>query len=168
MNQTTLKQSPRTTRRVIRSIKAKSDAKRTFAERSTDRLTRIFGSFPFFAANALWFGLWLSINLGWMPGIQPFDPFPFNLLTTVVSLEAIALSIIVLASQNRVARLYDVREEMDLQVDIITEQELTKIMELVVKLAEKQGIAVAHDTVLHEMLKPMDTEKIEKALERQV
>lgn len=155
-------------RRIIRSLKAKADAKRTLAEKIADWMTTSFGSVPFLLGNIGVFLLWISLNTGAVPGIYPFDPFPFGLLTTAVSLEAIVLAIIVLISQNRAAKIDDLREETDLQVDVITEQELTKLMELVVRLLEKQGISVSEDNVLQSMLQPTSLEKIERSLSRQV
>jgi uncharacterized membrane protein len=85
-----------------------------------------------------------------------------------VSLEAIFLSIIVLISQNRAAHIADVREEIDLQLDVITEEEVTKVMELVVYLAKHQGYAVDKDKTLPKMLKQLDVNKISQLLEKQL
>lgn len=155
-------------RRIIRSLKAKADAKRTIAEKTADWMTASFGSMPFLLGNIMVFLLWIALNTSIVSGVTPFDPFPFGLLTTAVSLEAIVLAIIVLISQNRAAKIDDLREETDLQVDIITEQELTKLMELVILLLEKQGISVSEDKVLQSMLRPTSLEKIERSLSRQV
>jgi uncharacterized membrane protein len=154
--------------RILRSLKAKADEKRTLPERIADLLTAKFGSMLFLVLNIIWFAIWIIINVGIIPGIEPFDPFPFGFLTMIVSLEAIALAIIVLISQNRAAKIADLREEMDLQVDIITELEITKLLELVVMLAEKEGIDVSQDRELHSMLRPSDPERIEAALEKQI
>ena len=78
------------------------------------------------------------------------------------------LSIFVLISQNRAEQIGDLREEIDLQVDIITEQEITKIMQMIYKLCEKNGIDLSKDKVLQDMVKPLDVPRIEKALEKQV
>ncbi len=156
------------TARMVHSVKAKHDAERSWAERIADTVTEAFGSIMFLEINLLWFVIWMMINLGLIPWIQPFDPFPFGLLTMIVSLEAIFLSIFVLLSQNRSARIDALREEVDLQVDIITEQELTKILHLMVMLLKKQGINVEHDKELQEMLKKLNTTKIEKILEDQI
>ena len=161
-------QSIHNSRRIIRSLKAKSDAKRTAAQRFADWMTRTFGNIHFLFFNILLFGFWIVINSGNFPGLFPFDPFPFGLLTTIVSLEAIILAIFVLISQNRVSQVDDLREEIDLQVDIITEQELTKVMEMLYILMKKNGIDLNNDEVLQEMLKPINVTKIEKALEKQV
>jgi uncharacterized membrane protein len=154
--------------RILRSLKAKADEKRTLPERVADLLTAKFGSMLFLVLNIIWFAIWIIINVGIIPGIEPFDPFPFGFLTMIVSLEAIALAIIVLISQNRAAKIADLREEVDLQVDIITELEITKLLELVVMLAEKEGIDVSQDRELHSMLRPSDPEKIEATLEKQI
>lgn len=89
-------------------------------------------------------------------------------MTTIVSLEAIILSIFVLISQNRGSKIDDLREEIDLQVDIITESEVTKLLLLVVRLLQKNGVDISSDKELEEMLKPINEAKIEKSLEKQV
>ena len=155
-------------RQIVKSLKAKANSKRTFSEKVADWLTEKFGGMAFLILNTIWFGVWLVLNVGLIPGIQPFDPFPFNFLTMVVSLEAIFLAIIVLISQNRAAKVADLREEIDLQVDMITETELTKLMVMVSRLLEKSGIDISADDELTQMLKPTDMDTIEKALEDQV
>lgn len=156
------------TRRMLHSVKAEHDARRTLLERMADAMADAFGSITFLILNSVLFAVWILINIGAVPGLPAFDPFPFGLLTMIVSLEAIILSIFVLISQNRVSKVDALREEVDLQVDIITEQELTKIMRLLVRLLEKQGITVAGDKELREMLKDLNTSKIEKVLEQQI
>lgn len=155
-------------RRIISSLKAEEDRKRKPQERIADFLTRIFGSITFLILNIIWFTFWIVMNLGLISGFKPFDPYPFNLLTMTVSLEAICLAVIVLISQNRASKVDDLREEVDLQVDIITEEELTKLMKIVEALAKKQGIDTAKDTELQEMLEPTNLEKIKRVLEREV
>ena len=157
-----------TSRHIIKSFKAEADSKRTFSQRVADLLTKTFGSIGFFMLNAIWFAAWIVVNLGFVPGVPVFDPFPFGLLTMVVSLEAIFLSVFVLISQNRDSRVDDLREEIDLQVDVITEQELTKLMNLVALLLKKQGIDISDDTEAQEMMRMTDVKKIQKALENAV
>ena len=152
----------------IKSVKGRADEKRKLSERIADALTLGFGSMAFLVLNVVWFIVWIVINVGLIPGIEPFDPFPFGFLTMVVSLEAIALAIIVLMSQNRTAKIADLREEVDLQVDMMAEQELTKLLQLVTMLAEKQGIDLRHDEELQEMVQPSDHSQIEQALEQEV
>src|SRR3989344_6204266 len=88
-------------RHLIRSYEAKALKKRPLAVRFADDLTSLFGSVIFLVLNALLFIAWLLINTGNIPAIPIFDPYPFSMLTTAVSLEAIILTVIVLMSQNR-------------------------------------------------------------------
>jgi len=155
-------------RNVIKSFKAKADAKRSRPEKFADFLTARFGSVLFLGLNALWFLVWIVINTGLVPGVEPFDPFPFGLLTMVVSLEAIFLAIIVLISQNRDARVGELREEVDLQLNTMSEIEVTKIIKMVSLLLEKQGVNLDDDEELKQMLKPFDSDKVEKQLEKEM
>jgi len=156
-----------TSRQVIHSLKVKADAKRSWAERLADWMTAHFGSMGFLALNVFWFALWLAINSGLIPAIPPFDPFPFSLLTMIVSLEAIILSVFVMISQNRAAKVAELREEVDLHVDIVTENEMTKLLIMVKLLLEKNGIDISDDPELSGMLKPTDPDEIEEALEEE-
>jgi uncharacterized membrane protein len=153
---------------ILRSLTANAAAKRTLLERIADWLTSRFGSMLFLILNLAWFAVWIVVNAGIISGGEPFDPFPFGFLTMIVSLEAIALAIIVLMSQNQAARIAELREEVDLQVDVITELEITKLLELVVILVEKAGVDVSQDEELQYMLQPSDAEKIEEMLAKQI
>jgi len=151
----------------LKTFKAKANAKRSLAEKFADFLTSKFGSVLFLGLNALWFLVWILINTGRLPIIKPFDPYPFGFLTMVVSLEAIFLAIIVLISQNREARIGELREEIELQVSTIAEGELTKLINLMVALMEKEGVKI-DDPELRKMLKPVDQPKLEKQLESEL
>jgi uncharacterized membrane protein len=101
-------------------------------ERSADRITRFSGSMIFVYLHVIWFGVWILLNTGLIriPYISEFDPFPFGLLTLVVSLEAIFLSTFVLISQNRQAKISERRNDLDLQIDLLAEQKTAKIIEM--------------------------------------
>ena len=157
-----------TSRHVIKSLKAKYKARRSLFEKISDWMTHHFGTPTFFLINGVFFVLWLLINTGNIPFIEPFDPYPFILLTTTVSIEAIILTIFVLISQNREAKIDDLREEIDLQIDIITESEVTKLMKLMILLLQKNGVDVSDDKEIEQMLKPINENKIERTLEKQV
>lgn len=156
----------RSRRRAIKSFKAREDAKRKPPEKFADWLTSKLGSVVFLTLNVLWFAVWLVINTG-LTGIEPFDPFPFGLLTSIVSLEAIILAIIVLVSQNREAKVAEIREEIELQINTLAEGEITKIISLLALLLEKNGIKI-DDPELKKMLVPTDTAKIQKDLEEEL
>jgi uncharacterized membrane protein len=155
-------------RRVIRSLRAKEDEKRSFSERIADKFSEIFGSMTFLVINVVFFAVWIALNTRVIPGVEPFDPYPFGFLTMAVSLEAIILAILVLISQNRAAKIGELREETDLQIDILTEEELTKLLHMVALLLEKQGIDNGHDEELKEMLEPTDVDALETELEEQI
>lgn len=154
--------------RVIKSLKAQADARRTPAECFADWLTDHFGTVGFLTINAVWFAVWIVLNMGWVPGITPFDPFPFGLLTMVVSLEAIFLAITVLISQNRAAKIADLREEIDLQINTMAEEEVTKMIQLQIKLLEKNGVILEEDHDLERMLRPLHSADIAHSLENQL
>jgi len=155
-------------RKMLRSIKAKADAKRTTSEKIADWMTSHFGSIAFLLLNSLIFIAWLVINSERTKELPNFDPFPFNLLTTMVSLEAIILAIFVLISQNRSMKVDDLREEVHLQINLIAEKEITKVMKMMVLLLKKNDIDVSEDPELKKLLKPISEEEIEKILEKEI
>ena len=131
-------------------------------------MTTHFGSFTFLLLNLFFFLAWLAVNTNQIEGITAFDPFPFNLLTTFVSLEAIVLAIFVLISQNRNSKIDDLREETHLQLDIISEQEITKLMRMIALLLEKEGIDLSEDPELKKMILPVNEEEIEEKLKKEI
>lgn len=155
-------------KKLLTTLKAKANAERGFTERLADLITTLSGSFTFLALNAAFFAAWILINTGILPVMQQFDPFPFSLLTTIVSLEAIILAIIVLVSQNRAGKIDDLREEMHLQINLIAEKEITKLIQLQVLLMEKSGIDISKDVELQEMLKPIMADNMEATLKKEI
>jgi uncharacterized membrane protein len=147
-------------------MKAQHAAAMTPAERLATRLTVIAGSTPFLVAHVAWFVGWVAWNA--TGGPHAFDPFPFGLLTMIVSLEAIFLSIFVLMTQNREATIAEVREEVALAVNLRVEEEVTKVLELVAGLYGRLGHQIADDTALTEMLQPLDPAAIERDLVEQI
>jgi uncharacterized membrane protein len=156
------------THRAIRALKARHAARRSPLETAADRLTRVASSGYFLAIHVLWFGAWVLWNTGRIPGVVPFDPFPFGLLTMVVSLEAIFLSIFVLMAQRRESSIAELREEIMLQVLMRSEEEVTKTLQLVAGLYPRLGHKLAEDPELSEMMKPLDAEDIERQLTSQI
>lgn len=155
-------------KRIFKSVKARADSKRTMSERLADWMTSHFGSTTFLLLNVVVFVVWLLINTGKIKGVPAFDPFPFNFLTMVVSLEAIILAVFVLISQNRTAKIDDLREETHLQINLISEKEITKVMKMMEILLEKQGINLSADPELQKLLRPISEEEIEKKLQREI
>lgn len=99
----------------------------TFGARLSDLLTMVAGDIRFVYANFFWFFFWIVWNSGMLPSVTPFDPFPYGLLTMIVSLEAIFLSLFVLISQNRQAERDRVRNEIEYQVNVKAELEIRQM-----------------------------------------
>ena len=108
---------------------------RSKAEQVSDWIANRAGSGPVVVLHVVWFAGWALVNAGLIPWIQPFDPFPFPLLTTTVSLEAIFLALFVLASQSRLTRQADKRSHLDLQIDLLAEREMTAVLQLLQDIA---------------------------------
>lgn len=151
----------------MRAVKAAHAQDRTTIERTADWMTRKASSSGFLLFHVIWFAAWMLINTGHL-GIKPFDPFPFGLLTMVVSLEAIFLSIFVLMTQNRESYIAELREELSLQVSLRMEAEVTKTLQLVAGLYTRLGHRVGEDPELREMLQPLRPEEMEKELMLQI
>ncbi len=133
-----------------------------------DALTRFFGTIWFLLLNVAVFACWLAINLGWFSGIKMFDPFPFTLLTTIVSLEAIILAIIVLMSQNRASHIGDIREEVDFEVNVQAEKEITKILNILDEVQHRLGISHVDDQELQVMKRRLDIKRIEEKVRKRI
>jgi uncharacterized membrane protein len=118
-------------------------ARRSAAEHLSEAITRVFGSGAVLVAHVAWFALWILVNTVKVPGFGAFDKFPFPLLTMVVSLEAIFLSLFVLASQNRMTRHSDQRSQLDLQIDLLAEREMTAVLVLLKDLARHLDVKVS-------------------------
>jgi uncharacterized membrane protein len=165
---TFLDKGTKSRKRIFHSIKAKADSKRTKIEKLADFMTSLFGSNLFLAVNVVLFLFWVLVNTNSIKGLPAFDPFPFSLLTTFVSLEAIILAIFVLISQRRTSKVDDLREEIHLQLNFIAESEITKLIKMVSILLEKQGIDLSKDPELKKMVEPVSEEEIEKILEKEI
>jgi uncharacterized membrane protein len=153
--------------RAFGAIKAQHAAERSVIEGFADGLNELASSTPFLVFHVVWFVVWIPWNLGWL-GFAPFDPFPFGLLTMIVSLEAIFLSIFVLMSQKRESAIAELREELMLQVNLRMEEEVTKTLQLVAGLYTRLGHVMAEDEELGDMLRPLDVSTIEKELTQEI
>jgi uncharacterized membrane protein len=153
--------------RAIAAIKARHGRSQTVMGVAATLLNDLAGSSGFLVFHAVWFAGWILWNVGAL-GLEPFDPFPFGLLTMVVSLEAIFLSIFVLMAQKRESAIAELREELALQVNLRVEEEVTKTLQLMSGLYTRLGHAMADDQELGDMLQPLDVTGIELALKGQI
>jgi uncharacterized membrane protein len=138
---------------------------KTLTDRVADWITKWSGSMTFVYLHVFFFGLWIAANVG-IFNVSPFDPFPFGMLTTVVSLEAIFLSTFVLVSQNREAAIAERREELDLQIDLLSEREITRILQLVDAIAKRLEIELEEPEDLQELKADTSPEEILQEIDR--
>ncbi len=131
---------------------------RTGHERAVEGISRFTGSMRFIYLHVAIFGLWIAINLGLVP-LPRFD-HSFGLLATVASVEAIFLSTIVLITQNRMAAAADKRADLDLQVSLLAEHEITRVITLLSEVAERMGIESARDPELAELGRQVEPERV--------
>jgi uncharacterized membrane protein len=124
---------------VARNVNVEVEEHVSFGTRLSDFLTMVAGDIRFVYFNFAWFAAWIVINLGIIPSVTPFDPFPFGLLTMIVSLEAIFLSLFVLISQNRQAERERVRNDIEYDVNVKAELEIKELHE---KIDEMQDLIV--------------------------
>lgn len=113
---------------------------RTLAERVADMVGSFAGSLTFVAIHLVVYSLWILVNVGAVPLIPRFDPFPFLLLSVVVSLEAIFLSTFVLMKQNRMSRRADQRALLDLQINLLAEREMTIMLQILQRISTRLGV----------------------------
>lgn len=151
----------------FRAIKARHSGDQSRMEIFATRLTEIASSTPFFAFHVVAFASWIIWNVGFF-GLTAFDPFPYGLLTMIVSLEAIFLSLFVLMTQSRESTIAELREELTLQVNLRIEEEVTKTLHLVAGLYTRLGHTLGEDPELREMLRPLDPLRIEKEVTAQI
>jgi uncharacterized membrane protein len=153
--------------RAYGAIKSQRAADRTPIEVIAEQLIDVAGSTPFLVVHGIWFLIWVLWNTH-LIGARAFDPFPFGLLTMIVSLEAIFLSILLLIGQKREASIAELREEITLQVSIRMEAEVTKTLQLVAGLYTRLGHRVGEDQELRDMLRPLDMTSIEETIVEEI
>jgi uncharacterized membrane protein len=139
------------------------DNRRSLEDRLADAVTRFTGSMRFVYLHLVIFGLWIAINVGWLP-LPRFDP-SFVILAMAASVEAIFLSTFVLISQNRMAALADKRADLDLQISLLAEHEITRLITVVTAMANRMGIEESHDPELSELAQDVRPERVLEEME---
>src|SRR3954465_6233914 len=135
---------------ILESRRQQEQLAATAEVRVADRITQFTGSMLFVYIHVVLFSLWTVANLGFIPHVNPWDP-TFVILGTSASVEAIFLSTFVLISQNRMAAAADKRADLDLQVSLLAEHEVTKLVALVTEIAGRLDVRTEVDNELHEI-----------------
>ena len=128
-------------------------------EKIAEVITRFTGSMAFVYIHMIGFGLWIVANAGLVPGVKPWDP-TFVILATEASVEAIFLSTFVLISQNRAAALADKRADLDLQINLLSEHEITKLLSVAIAIAMKNGVTLTDRAELSELERDVAPEAV--------
>ena len=131
--------------------RAREAIRASLSEKISDRVTRFAGSMTFVGVHAVAYGLWVAVNLGAIPGVRPFDP-SFVVLAMEASVEADLLSTFVLISQNRMMGAAARQSDLDLQINLLAEHELTRLVKLVDAMATKMGVDVVDREELSEIV----------------
>lgn len=145
-------------------VRRQMDKHRSFQARFADAVASACGNPLFAYANLVWFVVWILWNTGQL-GLVPFDPFPFGFLTMVVSLEAIFLSTFVLISQNHLGELSEQRADLDLQINLLAEYEITKILRIVDAMADHMGLREGDEPELQELEREIIPEELLREME---
>ena len=143
--------------------------RRTLTERVSNVITKLVGNVGFLVAQLLLVSGWCLVNVHVIPGLKAFDPFPFGVLALVVSSESVFLTIFVLISQSRMARQSERRSHLDLQVGMLSEQELTTILKMLQKLCQHVGVNVdSSKQEVQSFSKTTDVHKLASELEEKL
>ena len=150
----------------LMEVRQRQEQQRTIADRIADAITSFAGTIWFALLHLLLFGGWILINAGWVRGVKPFDPFPFVMLAMIASVEAIFLATFILISQNRMQRLADRRAELDLQISLLTEHELTRAIQLLDAMSRRLGGTRPPEEELRELEKDVSPQKVVEEIEK--
>lgn len=141
------------------------ERKRTLVDRIADAIGTFSGSMWFVGIHVAWFTLWFLVNTGVLPFVPKFDPFPFILLAMIVSVEGVLLSTFVLMKQNRMQQRSDARHQLDLQINLLAEKEVTKALQLLQQIATKLELnGVDGDTELEEMARVTSVDSLSERI----
>ena len=124
-----------------KSLESYTEFEEKWADALAKFLTRSFGTLRFLILTLIFIILWIIVNIGLVPGINPFDLYPFFWLVTLVQLFSIILSIIILISQNQEMRINEVRQQMDFEINVRAEHEITKILHMIEEIHKEIGIS---------------------------
>ena len=117
-----------------KSLESYTEFEEKWSDMFAKFLTKSFGTLRFLILTLIFIILWIIINLGLIPGISPFDVYPFVWLVSLVQLFSIVLSVTILISQNQEERINEVRQQMDFEINVRAEQEITKILQLLAEI----------------------------------
>ena len=148
---------------------AKLKSSLNFTKTLTDKLAvfviNVLGSMIFLLCCIITFAIWICWNTHLIPGVKAFDPFPFSTLEMSVSIFAIILSVSVLINQNRQGRIEKIRQQVEFEVNVRAEHEITKILSLIHDMHLKMGLSTQNDQELEQMKEKTDINDIQQSVD---
>lgn len=150
----------------LAELRQQFERSRTWTDRIADAITAFAGSMAFVIVHAVVFGGWIVVNMRLVPGVPAFDPFPFVMLAMIASVESIFLGTFILIRQNRAAALSSRRDELDVQISLLAEHEVTRLMQMMEALLRFHGIAVPAAAEVDELEKTVDARLVVKEIEK--
>ena len=163
-NEESLNSSLRRNIDALRRRREDEEARASTEERLARTITRFSGSMRFVYLHLALYAGWIIANLGWVPGLRPWDP-SFVMLAMIASVEAIFLSTFILITQNRMAAAADRRAELDVQISLLAEAEITKLVQLVSEIAERMHVPATDQGEVEEMKQLVKPEAVLDAIE---
>jgi uncharacterized membrane protein len=145
--------------RMLQERREREEATATFEERIAGAITRFSGTMKFVYVHVVVYGFWIIANLDFIPGVPKFDP-SFVILAMVASVEAIFLSTFILITQNRMSAAAEKRAELDLQISLLAEHEVTKLAGLLSAIADRLGIESEVDAEVDELKQDVAPEAV--------
>jgi uncharacterized membrane protein len=136
--------------------------------RFAKRIADFAGTMQFLALHLTWFAVWVAINSRWIPGLPAFDPYPYVLLSVIVSCEAVLISTFVLIKQNAMSRAEDARDHLNLQIDLLSEREATKILQLQRLICRKLDIPEGEDEDARRLSAVTPIDKLARQVTREI
>ncbi len=131
--------------RTVIEMQEQQDRRRTRSDQIGDAIGSFAGTLTFVILHLVVFVGWAAVNRGIIPGLPAFDPYPFNLLTMIVSMEGVLISTFVLIKQNRMSVRADRRDHLDLQINLLTEKEATKLIQMLTRISQHLKIPIDDD-----------------------
>lgn len=155
--------------RAIAEMQAQLEENHGLLDRLADVIASFSGTITFVLLHVAWFVAWFLWNTGVIPGVKRFDPYPFILLAMIVSVEGVLLSTFVLMKQNRMQRKSDARDHVNLQIDLLAEEEVTKSLRLLRAICRKLEINEAEqDGELEEMMTTTSVDMLAADVKKQL
>lgn len=147
-----------------KELKSTLDFTKTWTDHITVWIIKVLGSMRFLVGCLLFFTCWIGVNLNLFPFVKPFDPFPFSTLEMLVSIFAIVLSVSVLINQNRQGKMEKIRQQVEFEVNVRAEHEITKVLNMLHDIQLHIGIADKNDKELAVMKESTDLQQIHNTL----